>query len=532
MRHVHIKSLSKIQSTDRRQPAKARRCPAAEPLESRVLFSASIVPVVATVKLPAVFVPGDNGTVQVTIENQGDASAGGVLGLELFASTDTMPGDGMQLKTPTNLAHLPINLAAGKSKSVTATVTIPSSLLPGTYNILAQLMPVSGFGAGVVSMVAAAGPATVQGVWSFGTVGSRNNVKLVHVLNDGTKETFSLNVGTGTLSEDGSGNLSVSTTGTTLSSTMAVALMGATKFATLAGITTDAALGTLNFSKAHLMTGTLNIAGDSKKVVLANASDSTLSFNGTIPTALTLAGVNDCTFNSTDPFTSLSATYFDNSQGGGALTAPWIGMVTTKSYFQEDLNLNGNGAPGGVTVKTINTNSIFTSKWNITGDVGSMLVNNSINAGSYNISGTLKSLTVNNSIDGAHLAAANIGSILVRNSISLYARILAGANFGPDGVLGGGDDTFAAGTIGSLKVLNSVTFGCVIAAGLDAMDDSFPLTGLTGNDSLLPGGAIKSVTVNTQVSSDSRILASTLPPKAKIHFASVATATDPRFNLP
>jgi len=86
--------------------------------------------------------------------------------------------------------------------------------------------------------------------------------KLVHSLSDGTKLTFSLTAGTGTLSQDDAGALSVSTTGTTIASTMSVAVSGKTKTATLASITTDAPLGTLNFSKVNLNAGSLTIAGD------------------------------------------------------------------------------------------------------------------------------------------------------------------------------------------------------------------------------------------------------------------------------
>jgi hypothetical protein len=150
------------------------------------------------------------------------------------------------------------------------------------------------------------------------------------------------------------------------------------------------------------------------------------------------------------------------------------------------------------------------------------------------ISGNVKTLSIGNSIDGCNLAAANFGAVKVGNGLSV-ARLLAGANFGADGVLGGGDDTFSAGKIASFKVGNTVN-NSTVAAGLQLADDSSPLTGnvltLSPGDSLLPGSSIGPIAVNNTLTANSHILASSLPSTAKIHFKPVPTSSDPRFHLP
>lgn len=356
--------------------------------------------------------------------------------------------------------------------------------------------------------------------------------KFSHLLPDGvTKATFSLTAGTGTVSDDGTGNFSISTTGTTISSTLTVSLAGKAKSTTLAGIATDAALGTINCSKVNLSAGVLTVAGDSKKVALGAVTNSALSFNGTSPLTLTMGAVNDTTIVSTQPFTTLSSTSFLSSTPHvSAITAPWISTLSCKpGEFLPDLTLDGAGAPGGVTLKTAKIyGDVFRSTWRITGNVDTLSMLTGFDVGfNGSISGNVKTLAVGNSVDACTLAAANFGSIKIGNGMSI-GHILAGASLGADGVFGGGDDTFAAGTIGKFSVGNSVDNRSVVAAGLVSPDDVFPLT---GDESLLPGSSIGPISVNNTLQSTCRIVASSLPATAKLHFKPVSTASDPRFHL-
>jgi hypothetical protein len=359
--------------------------------------------------------------------------------------------------------------------------------------------------------------------------------KLTHSLPDGSKEIFSLTTGTGTLSQDDSGNLSITTTGTSISSTLSVAVSGKTKFASLSQITTDAPLGTLNLSKVNLTGGGLTIAGDSKKVFLAAVTSSALAFNGSSPLSMTLGNVSDTTVQSTQPFTSLSANSFLSSAAHvSSITAPWIGTLNCKTEFLPDLTLDGSGAPGGLALNTANVKGdVGGSTWKIAGNINTLNMLTGFD-GFFNgcITGNVKTLNIGNGIYGSNLAAANFGTVKVGNSLSV-ARLLAGTNFGADGVLGGGDDTFAAGKIGSIKVGNS-TNNAVVAAGLVLADETLSsnVLILTDNDSLLPNSSIGPITVNNTLSTNSHVLAATLPPTARIHFKPVPTVSDPRFILP
>jgi len=364
----------------------------------------------------------------------------------------------------------------------------------------------------------------------LGTFGASAG-KLVHALPDGTKLTFSLTAGTGTLSQDDAGALGVSTTGTTPASNLSVSVAGKTKVAPIGSVVADAALGTINFAKASLASGTLTVAGDVKTVTFASVTSSAMTFNGTAPMSLSVGNVNDSTIQSSAPFTSLKCNAFLSSSAHvSAITAPWIGALTCGvGEFLADLTLSGAGAPGGVALKTAKIGGdIFHSTWSIAGNVDSLTVNTGFDVGfNGDISGNVKTLKVGNSIDAANLTAANFGAVSIGNGMSI-GHLLAGTHFGADGVFGGGDDTFAAGSIGSFKVRNSLRNKSLVAAGLVNPDDTFPVD---GDESLLPGSSIGPVSVNNTLTADSHILASTLPATAKIHVSKISTASDPRFNL-
>src|SRR5207302_2349934 len=89
-------------------------------------------------------------------------------------------------------------------------------------------------------------------------------------------------------------------------------------------------------------------------------------------------------------------------------------------------------------------------------------------------------------VSGGTVASAGALAALTATSLS-NAFILSGANFGADGVLGGGDDSFAGGSIGTVKVKAAIA-GSVIAAGAaPGADGTFGTADDAG-----PGGVIKS----------------------------------------
>lgn len=347
---------------------------------------------------PSVFVPGNTGSVNVTITNQGASIARGVVGIQLFATTDGIAADGIALQS--RPSQVSVQLRGGASKTVRVSFAIPSTFAPGTYSIVAVLTPMRGLTSANISSAPQVGSPFSQAAisLSFGTVGSRHGVKLLRTEPDGTVVTYTLaGPGEGTLSGDGITSPAVSLSGTTSASRLTITTHGGSGGLTLAGLSANSPVGSI-----------------------------------TAP-GTTLAGVLDV---------------------GGSL--------------------------GRLTLASLN---------------------------------------------GANLAAANFGSVLIGGAVT-NSRVLAGTSFGANGVPGGGDDSFAAGTINSIRVVGSVTTS-VIAAGLNPVDGIY----LNGNDTLISGGRIRSAAIGGTLSSDSRVLASILPHTALVSHTAVNTATDPRFTF-
>jgi hypothetical protein len=112
------------------------------------------------------------------------------------------------------------------------------------------------------------------------------------------------------------------------------------------------------------------------------------------------------------------------------------------------------------------------------------------------------------------------GSISSITAASLTdAFVLAGANLGADGEIGGNDDSYAAGNINTLKVTGAIT-GATIAAGIA------PTNGDFATPSAINGSAIKTITAKS-ADATTRFIASSIK-TAKLP-KPVKIATDSRF---
>jgi hypothetical protein len=359
----------------------------------------------------------------------------------------------------------------------------------------------------------------------FGGVGSRKNVKFSKTLSDGTLATFALSgPGTGTILDAGGGNLNLSLDGTSDSTTVTVSAKGGTGIVPLVGISDTRNIGTLN-APVVIVNGNLTLNGNVKKITLAGMNGGTLHSFSTPTTALTLGDLRDVLIDFHGAISSLAVNSWSSS-GSNMITTPFISTLKTRGDFNASLNLSGTGAPGGVALKTVTIGgNLLGGIWNVQGAAGTAHVFGNTFAGfSLNAAGALGSFTTDG-LFGSDLAAASIGTFKAAGVNA--AHILAGASFGANGTLGGGDDTFAAGTIKTISVAGGIT-SSLIAAGLDGGADK---TVLTPDDALLPGGSVSSITVTLHVSPNSRILAAVLPAKAKIGGTNVGTSGDPRFTL-
>ena len=134
-------------------------------------------------------------------------------------------------------------------------------------------------------------------------------------------------------------------------------------------------------------------------------------------------------------------------------------------------------------------------------------------------------LGLGGSLNTASILAAKIASITVAKNIT-DSILLAGATFGADGALGGGDDTFATGKIGAIAIGGNVTES-LIGAGYSSTNATFG----DGDDTILGGiaSSIAKLIIKGTADPDSRFAAGKFTAAPKIGTATITPSTDARF---
>jgi len=197
-----------------------------------------------------------------------------------------------------------------------------------------------------------------------------------------------------------------------------------------------------------------------------------------------------------------------------------IGTGSVKQYTDGRLDVVVDNALGA---------SLKISTARGTGTLNNIQINgaaNSISAKTINLTGTLSAAAVKS----LQLAAVTNGTVAAPVLTSFTAttltnaHILAGVNVGPDGQLGGGDDSAVAAFVKSIKVTGPVT-ASVIAAGLNPANGQL----LDGDDALIPGSSIKSISIGVAPDDTTRFVATSFPKKVKLGRTSVSPTTDPHF---
>lgn len=146
----------------------------------------------------------------------------------------------------------------------------------------------------------------------------------------------------------------------------------------------------------------------------------------------------------------------------------------------------------------------------VAGPLGSFFAPAADLSGTFSVTGasarptiTLGSLTGSAGAPATLASAGDIRSLTVI-SAARHARVLAGTNFGSDGVVGGAPDSFGSGSIFSLKLRGAVA-ASLFAAGLD------PVSGAFGDeDDRVVGGAasaVRAVLATAGVDADTRFIA-------------------------
>jgi len=477
--------------------------------------------------LPNQFVRGEVALARFRITNIGNTIALGAIKNALYLSLDNSIDAGdISLTVRGSLAAAHLALPAGRSVDLVGAFTVPADISLNDYVLLASVNTTQSLLESDrdddLNNTAVSTGSALTAVDFFGNVGGRARVGLTVNDPDGTPVTYLL-IGPGTGSVVmGDNGVDLTLTGTTAATSLIIlARPGAGNgIVDLHDITASGAIGVLR-GQAVNVTGDVTLSGGVKAVFLKSFGGVNFTLGNGPAAILSLGNVSAATLTSASGIQLLSVSTWT---GGGVLSAPWIGTLLSRDQFAPNLTLSGAGSPGGAALNVASVlGQVTDSTWSITGDarrisIGAIAGTN----GSRSVSGRVSSFIDGGDFTG-NFAAGSFGTILIRGNLS-GGDILAGASFGPDARLGGGDDTFAAGSIGSLLVLGSA-MQSLVAAGIDPVDGTL----LNGNDQLISGGSIAAINVSGNVDDATRFLAAQLPVRARLGGVVVTTASDPHF---
>jgi hypothetical protein len=402
----------------------------------------------------------------------------GRVAISLYLSTTgAIDSSAIPISIP-SLKSRAISLGSGRSTTIAANF-IAGSYPPGRYKIVAQIVPLSRITSDELTRDTLVSPSTFQAAGLvFGTVGTHKGLVLNVTDDAGHRATLSLvGGGLGTVTQS-SGVTDLTLTGTSASSQLTVTTRGAFTFDQ---ITDSGSIGSIN-ARTSAVTGGLTIGGSVGTLNLASvgsdpSTPSTIKLGSGGNTMLSLGTVLGVTLNSASAIRTLTASTWQ----GGTLIVPSITSLHVKGLFDPDVQLHSGGK-----IQTAILGTVDGGTWSVSGGIGT--------------------LSVNGDVSGA--------------------RIYAGADAGPDNVLGTADDRYSVASIGSLFVSGAATT-VLIAAGAAPLPGGNIFAGL----SLLPKAAIRSVVVRGAVSDDSRFLAAVLPARATLAKVLVNTSTDPHFQI-
>ena len=332
--------------------------------------------------LAATVVPGESGTVRVTITNQGNATATGVITDTLALSLDAIADAGDTTVPLTGaLGRHGVRLAPGKSVTLTGSVAVPADVPLGTYLLLLTVDANDGVAQSDASDDVSASPTSYTVADEFGTVANRRNVTLDMADAAGTVGTFRLaGPGTGTVVATDEG-LDLSLDGTTAASALTVATPGGATLH-LHDVTADAAVGTVR-APAVAVGDAVTLAAGANSIALGDLSGAAFT---------AAAGVR-----------SLSVAAW----AAGSLTAPWVGTIRSAGTFGPTVALSGSAAPGGVALSTLNVGGELAGTLTVAaGSVGSVRVRSGM-VGTVTVdAGPVRSVAVTGTVaDGVRFVA-------------------------------------------------------------------------------------------------------------------------------
>ncbi len=492
-------------------------------LTENVVASTAATPFVTAsipaVHLPSTYVPGTHGVADVSVYAAGAGPAVGSVSVKLYASTSTTFDGSAFLLPSQSTSTISFSLKGNQTRTVPIGFTIPAGIDPGNYTFFAVIEPLTGLNASQVSSIPAVGLTTQQAVLQFGRVSTQFGYRLSRTLGNGDSYTLELTgPGTGNVTENADGGISISLTGTASNTVLHIL---STTGVTLDGLTQDAIIAGVLAPTTNL-DGAVNLDYGVHHVVLNDASDCEMVLGGGLPNVLSFHNLSNVNLFSGAPIDSLSINSYTN-QPGDVITTAWIHTLTCAGDFGASLIINGGvgGRKIGLNSATIG-GTLGDDVWRILANVGSVKVGGVAAGWSGSIRGTIGSFIDTGDFAG-QFAAHSIGLLEVDGDLT-DAAILAGADFGSDARFGNGDDFFGSGKLNVLKVKGDVT-NSTVAAGLKPAGGVILGPGAT----LLPRSRIGAITVGGTVDAASRFLANVLPKQVSIDGALVASTGNENF---
>jgi hypothetical protein len=344
-----------------------------ENLESRVLLSAAPNLDVSIVKItaPDILVPGDQFSINVKITNLGDVTASGTLQSVVYASTDqALDASDIPLSNP-NSNPIKVNLAPGKSITITGKLPIQSSVLPGTYYVLVNEESTLTVPDTDTANDTAVSDGTRDVVWQFGNVGTRKNVKMKVEYDQQTPVTFALTgAGTGQIDNPGDpiADLNVSVTGSAFSSNLNITTP-AKEFTKIHGISITGSINRIAAATTSLGAGitvtglarTINVYDLDWTGHVINLNTDALAVPVSAKVDLTAHAIRGCVVDAGGiPIGTLKAYKVTDL----ILTAPTVQAITLTDKIKSDVALWGELtiSQGGATVPA-NAKVNITAGW-------------------------------------------------------------------------------------------------------------------------------------------------------------------------
>jgi len=534
--------------SDRRSPrldarkAELARGAVIEGLEPRQMFAADLGVRfdTDTLTVPQFIVPGGGFNAPIIVKNNGPMAAVGLVTVQYYASTNaSFDASDILLGSYNNL---PISLSGSGVNSegdFSDAAVIPRDMAPGNYFLLVRIVPNSQVNDTNQSNNIAISDTTMNVSWRFGTVGNNQNVPLKLRDADSNVDFTWSGPGTGTVTKNPDGSFSISIENSGAGSSFTMGVSGGDAQATVKNISVAGSFGNITIPGVNI-SGNVTIGGTLARLEARNFIGvpnvgASVTVNGTgVDTVFKFGLVANASITTSSGIAelTLSSKWSDNDSQTDLITAPYISALNVTGNFAAGLRLSASSGPSGSPVlgNTNITGQAGTNSWWVNGRAGTIKVGSTNVYFSASFAGAVDSFQTTVADMRGDLAAPRFNSVSIAKTINT-GRILAGANLGRDGRLGGAGlnaDSFSFGQLLSLYVGNKILRG-IIGVGLDPVNGVFD-----DGDDFIRGGAgskLGPVTVVSATTPTTRFLAGKYTGAVSINGAAINPKNDRRFVL-